>query len=208
MITRHIKSLWQLLPWPIYDVIKLNSCIYHIIVIYKCKYIIIHNLGAYHGPTGWPSLSWPDSSTSYSTAPALQRLGFASCSGLNFSGISLPTAYCSAPNCQDHFRLKMLWHTSSEASNEESNWVKSCSKDLRQTLARTLSLPLCGIPMMMLSTPSSLDLSIIIFIAGIKTSQPSIPKRFSELHFLARKASNLSWKETETKLQRRNWEDQ
>ena len=82
-------------------------------------------------------------------------------------------------------------HTSSEGSSVGSNCVKSCSSDLRQTLARTLSLPRCGIPMMMLSTPSSLDLSIIIFIAGIKTSQPSMPKRFSELHFLARKASNL-----------------
>lgn len=134
-----------------------------------------------------------------------KRSGFQSRSGLNFSGLSLTTAYCSAPNCLGHFHYN--WLTSSEASNEESNWVKSCSKDLRQTLARTLSLPLCGIPMMMLSTPSSLDLSISIFIAGIKTSQPSIPKRFSELHFLARKASNLSSREIETKVQRRNWED-
>ena len=95
-------------------------------------------------------------------------------------------------------------YTSSEGSSVESNCVKSCSSDLRQTLARTLSLPRCGTPMMMLSTPSSLDLSIIIFIAGIKTSQPSIPNRFSELHFFARKASNLShseWKE----MHRENW---
>ena len=32
---------------------------------------------------------------------------------------------------------------------------------------------------------------MIVFIAGINTSQPSRPKRFSELHFLARNASNL-----------------
>lgn len=83
-------------------------------------------------------------------------------------------------------------HTSSDASKVESNWVKSCSSDLRHTFARTFSLPLCGIPIMILSTPNSLDLSMIVFIAGINTSQPSRPKRFSELHFLARNASNLS----------------
>ena len=91
---------------------------------------------------------------------------------------------------------KVPWpciHTSSDASRVGSNWVKICSSDLRQTLARTLSLPLCGIPMMILSTPNSLDLSMIVFIAGINTSQPSMPKRFSDDHFLARKASNLQY---------------
>ena len=91
---------------------------------------------------------------------------------------------------------KVPWpciHTSSDASRVGSNWVKICSSDLRQTLARTLSLPLCGIPMIILSTPNSLDLSMIVFIAGINTSQPSMPKRFSDDHFLARKASNLQY---------------
>ena len=41
------------------------------------------------------------------------------------------------------------------------------------------------------STPSSLDLSMISFMAGISISQPSKPKRFSEVHLRARKASNL-----------------
>ena len=85
----------------------------------------------------------------------------------------------------------MIMLTSSLASRVESNWVKICSSGLRQTLAITFSRPLCGIPMLILSTPNSLDLSMIIFNAGISTSHPSIPNRFSEDHFFARKASNL-----------------
>ena len=45
--------------------------------------------------------------------------------------------------------------------------------------------------MMKLSTPRALQESMTAFIAGIRTSQPSIPKRFSDDHFLARKSSNL-----------------
>lgn len=50
---------------------------------------------------------------------------------------------------------------------------------------------LCGIPRMTFSIPISLDLSMMVFRAGIMTSQPSRPNRFSEDHFLARKSSNL-----------------
>lgn len=50
---------------------------------------------------------------------------------------------------------------------------------------------LCGIPRMTFSTPISLDLSIMVLRAGIMTSQPSRPNRFSEDHFLAKKSSNL-----------------
>jgi len=50
---------------------------------------------------------------------------------------------------------------------------------------------LWGIPRMTFSIPISLDLSMIVFRAGIMTSQPSRPNRFSEDHFLARKSSNL-----------------
>ena len=50
---------------------------------------------------------------------------------------------------------------------------------------------LCGIPRMTFSIPIWLDLSMMVFRAGIMTSQPSRPNRFSEDHFLARKSSNL-----------------
>lgn len=50
---------------------------------------------------------------------------------------------------------------------------------------------LCGIPRMTFSIPISLDLSMMVLRAGIMTSQPSRPKRFSEDHFRARKSSNL-----------------
>jgi hypothetical protein len=52
-------------------------------------------------------------------------------------------------------------------------------------------LDLCGIPRMMFSIPISLDLSMMVLRAGIMTSQPSRPNRFSEDHFRARKSSNL-----------------
>lgn len=44
---------------------------------------------------------------------------------------------------------------------------------------------------MTFSIPIWLDLSMMVFRAGIMTSQPSRPNRFSEDHFLARKSSNL-----------------
>ena len=44
---------------------------------------------------------------------------------------------------------------------------------------------------MTFSIPIWLDLSMMVFRAGIMTSQPSRPIRFSEDHFLARKSSNL-----------------
>ena len=50
---------------------------------------------------------------------------------------------------------------------------------------------LCGIPITMLSTPAALTESITCFIAGISTSQPSSPKRFSDDHFFARYCSKL-----------------
>lgn len=50
---------------------------------------------------------------------------------------------------------------------------------------------LCGIPKMTFSIPISLDLSMMVLRAGIITSQPSRPNRFSEDHFRARKSSNL-----------------
>lgn len=48
--------------------------------------------------------------------------------------------------------------------------------------------------MITLSIPEALDLSMMVLRAGISTSQPSRPKRFSEDHFLARKSSNLDRK--------------
>lgn len=47
--------------------------------------------------------------------------------------------------------------------------------------------------MMMDSTPRRVDTSMTCFIAGMRISQPSRPKRFSEDHFLAKKFSKL-WK--------------
>lgn len=44
---------------------------------------------------------------------------------------------------------------------------------------------------MTFSIPISLDLSMMVLRAGIMTSQPSRPNRFSEDHFRARKSSNL-----------------
>jgi 3-hydroxyacyl-CoA dehydrogenase len=49
----------------------------------------------------------------------------------------------------------------------------------------------CGIPIITVSTPIFATVSITIFIAGINTSQPSRPKRFSELHFFFKYPSNL-----------------
>ena len=49
----------------------------------------------------------------------------------------------------------------------------------------------CGIPMLKLSTPNSLEESKIVFRAGIKTSHPSRPNLFSLVHLLARNSSNL-----------------
>lgn len=48
--------------------------------------------------------------------------------------------------------------------------------------------------MTILSTPSSVDLSMTDFMAGIRISQPSSPKRFSEDHRLAKNDSNLEGK--------------
>lgn len=45
--------------------------------------------------------------------------------------------------------------------------------------------------MITLSIPAALDLSMMVLRAGMRTSQPSRPKRFSDDHFLARKSSNL-----------------
>ena len=42
-----------------------------------------------------------------------------------------------------------------------------------------------------LSTPYELEWSMIVFMAGISTSQPSRPNRFSDDHFLARNCSNM-----------------
>lgn len=54
-----------------------------------------------------------------------------------------------------------------------------------------------GIPMITLSMPAALDLSMMVLRAGMSTSQPSRPKRFSDDHFLARKSSNLDIKKAE-----------
>lgn len=48
--------------------------------------------------------------------------------------------------------------------------------------------------MITLSMPEALDLSMMVLRAGISTSQPSRPKRFSDDHFLAKKSSNLDGK--------------
>lgn len=45
--------------------------------------------------------------------------------------------------------------------------------------------------MITLCMPAAVDLSMIIFRAGMRTSQPSKPKRFSEDHLRARKSSKL-----------------
>ena len=54
---------------------------------------------------------------------------------------------------------------------------------------------LCGIPMKKVSTPRSLEISITVFIPGIKTSQPSKPNLFSDDHFFAKNSSNLKNKD-------------
>lgn len=46
-------------------------------------------------------------------------------------------------------------------------------------------------PITILSTPNSVDLSMTVFMAGIRISQPSRPKRFSEDHLRERNDSNL-----------------
>lgn len=45
--------------------------------------------------------------------------------------------------------------------------------------------------MMKLSTPNSVDLSMTVFIPGIRASHPSKPNLFSEVHFVDRNSSNL-----------------
>lgn len=82
----------------------------------------------------------------------------------------------------------------SSAASRPANCVKICGSGLRQTLASTFKRPRCGIPIMIDSTPSFVDVSITSFIAGIIISQPSRPKRFSDENFLAKKASKLELK--------------
>lgn len=53
------------------------------------------------------------------------------------------------------------------------------------------SVYLWGMPMITLSTPLWLDLSMMVLRAGMSDSQPSRPKRFSDDHFLWRNSSNL-----------------
>lgn len=50
---------------------------------------------------------------------------------------------------------------------------------------------LWDIPMITLSTPLWLDMSMMVLSAGMSDSQPSRPNRFSEDHFLWRNSSNL-----------------
>lgn len=50
---------------------------------------------------------------------------------------------------------------------------------------------LWGIPMITLSTPLWLEMSMIVLRAGMRDSHPSRPNRFSEDHFLWRNSSNL-----------------
>ena len=50
---------------------------------------------------------------------------------------------------------------------------------------------LWGMPMTKLSTPKELEESMMVFMQGMRTSQPSKPNRFSDDHFLARNSSNL-----------------
>lgn len=45
--------------------------------------------------------------------------------------------------------------------------------------------------MITLSMPEVLDSSMMVLRAGMSTSQPSRPKRFSDDHFRAKKSSNL-----------------
>lgn len=88
--------------------------------------------------------------------------------------------------------LSILRHQlTSSAASRAANWVKICSRGLRQTLARTLSRPLWGMPITTLSTPNSVLLSMTCFIAGIRISQPSSPNLFSLDHLRARNPSNL-----------------
>lgn len=87
-----------------------------------------------------------------------------------------------------------MYIRTSSAASSAANCVNIWLSGFLQTFARTLRRPLCGIPMTMDSTPSSVDLSITCFIAGIRISQPSSPNLFSEVHFLAKNASNLKSK--------------
>lgn len=62
-----------------------------------------------------------------------------------------------------------------------------------------LLIYLCGMPMITLSTPFSLDLSMMVLSAGMRDSHPSSPKRFSDDHFLCRNSSNLTETQYEQK---------
>jgi len=91
--------------------------------------------------------------------------------------------------------LTMVVDLTSSSASRAANCVKIWLSGLRQTLANTFKRPRWGIPMTMDSTPSSVDLSITCFMAGMRISQPSRPNRFSLDHFRARKASNLKCKQ-------------
>lgn len=49
-----------------------------------------------------------------------------------------------------------------------------------------------------LSTPKALEESMMVFMQGMRTSQPSRPNRFSDDHFLARNSSNLKQHKVQT----------
>ena len=72
------------------------------------------------------------------------------------------------------------------------NSLKICAIGFLTTLASTLSLPRCGIPSTMDSTPRSAARSISAFIPGTSVSHPSRPKRLAALYLAARKDSNIS----------------
>mmetsp|Transcript_57860 Transcript_57860/g.125614 ORF Transcript_57860/g.125614 Transcript_57860/m.125614 type:complete len:200 (-) Transcript_57860:489-1088(-) len=82
--------------------------------------------------------------------------------------------------------------SSGEGVLTPENSQKMCSIGFLTTLARTFSLPRCAMPRMMFSTPSEADESIISSIPGMRTSQPSRPKRLTVEYLDARKASKWS----------------
>ena len=72
------------------------------------------------------------------------------------------------------------------------NSEKICAIGFLTTWASTLSLPRCGMPMTIDSTPNSAARSIIAFMPGISVSHPSSPNRLAAAYLAARNDSNIS----------------
>lgn len=92
---------------------------------------------------------------------------------------------------KNNFQIQLTL-TESSASNA-LNWANIWCSGLRHMLANVFKRPRWAKPIMNDSTPKADERSMTSLRQGIKTSQPSKPKRFSEDHFLAKKFSKLQW---------------